>query len=134
MKNNIISLCLETNCSWPFVTISEFETRHERFLEQSRADEIALVPLISEENRGPWERFSVSSQGWVQDGINAREGDNQQANDILPYIHQGETRDPGPANPFYAAYWQIAPVPVNPKTVNFNLFSNKQFQNTFDWM
>jgi hypothetical protein len=55
-------------------------------LKQSRAEDITLVQLVSEQYRSEWESFSVDRQGWVQDGIDYR-GEDQDAQDITPYIH-----------------------------------------------
>jgi hypothetical protein len=60
------------NCSWPFVTLEAFEERHLLFAQKDQADEVAVIPLVSQDERLEWEDYSVANQGWVQEGVNFR--------------------------------------------------------------
>ena len=138
LRDNIISLCLETDCIWPFVSIAGFEQRHARFLERSKAKEVALVPLVSDEDRYAWEEYTRDNHGWIQEGLDSR-NENVEHSDITPFLHigyhektSGAIRDPGPGE--YAAYWQIAPAPVDPKKVNLNSLSDDVFDEAFHWI
>ena len=67
LRDHVIGECIETqNCSWPFVTISAFEERHYRFVEQAQVNSVALLPLVEDADRTAWEDYSVANQEWVQ--------------------------------------------------------------------
>jgi hypothetical protein len=138
LRDHVIGQCIETqNCDWPFVTLSAFEERHYRFVEQSKVNEVALIPLVKHEDRREWELYSVAQQGWVQHGIDFQNGGENNgttvAAPITPYLHNG-FGGPAPSRPVYAAIRQIAPAPLNPTRVNFDAFSDDTFRSAFLWM
>eukprot|EP00339_Tiarina_fusa_P017950 CAMPEP_0117077830 /NCGR_PEP_ID=MMETSP0472-20121206/54864_1 /TAXON_ID=693140 ORGANISM="Tiarina fusus, Strain LIS" /NCGR_SAMPLE_ID=MMETSP0472 /ASSEMBLY_ACC=CAM_ASM_000603 /LENGTH=388 /DNA_ID=CAMNT_0004804299 /DNA_START=245 /DNA_END=1407 /DNA_ORIENTATION=+ len=155
LRDHVIGQCIETqNCPWPFVTLTSFEERHHRFVEQERVNEVALIPLVTHDDREEWERYSVEHQGWVQDGINFRYGHNDSnsnssngggGGDSIPtggpipsYLHNGvgkvDDKVPAPQRDVYAAVWQLAPAPPNPSRVNFDAFLDDTFRSSYVWI
>jgi hypothetical protein len=59
---------LETNRTWPFVTISKFQQRSASARTLSGSYSFGLVPIVSDENRLDWEEYSVANSGWLAEG------------------------------------------------------------------
>ncbi len=59
---------LETNRTWPFVTISKFQERYASARTLSGSYHFDFVPIVTDENRLDWEEYSVANRGWLEEG------------------------------------------------------------------
>jgi class 3 adenylate cyclase len=138
-KNNLVSDFLDSDSVWPFVKATDFEARHQSFLQLSSATEVSLVCLVTEAKRLAWENFTVLNQDWVQEGLTFR-GDSAHPSAIPPYIHLGSdyngniVQAPATLDPFYAVKWQTAPSPKDPVLVNVDMISSDTFESAFKWL
>ena len=57
------------NLSWPFITLSDFELRAAVARELSGSLFIRLVPLVVQEKREAWEKYSVENLHWMEEAI-----------------------------------------------------------------
>jgi hypothetical protein len=126
MGLTISSYALERNETWPFVTIPSFETKGGALIKTTKAFDVSLNVLVKEKEKALWENYSAANQEWIQTGLDYNQKD-QTASPIIPYIHRGDVSlpDEGPADPFYAVTWQIAPAPEKSNRVNYNSMTNE---------
>jgi hypothetical protein len=59
---------LETNRTWPFVTISKFQERSASARTLSGSYHFDFVPIVTDEDRLDWEEYSVANRGWLEEG------------------------------------------------------------------
>lgn len=121
----------DSNMSWPFVVIPEYERRAATTARLSDMMAIALVPLLPAGYLDPWNEFASAHQQWRQEGIAIRTGVPVEEVDIDPIYTQMKSRanlsdtnaneeGPGP----YFPTWQRFPA-IDVQNVNVNLFSHK---------
>lgn len=142
LADTITSVAEETSAAFPYVSVELFETHGEHTLSRSKIEAITYAPLVSKANRGPWEEFSWSNQGWIE---RSRKTYVQRQEDspvylqgqISPHIYQlrdGIFPEPVPENTthegfnFYAPVWYLSPPPLNPAIVNFDMTSQQEYQ------
>eukprot|EP00339_Tiarina_fusa_P025870 CAMPEP_0117038588 /NCGR_PEP_ID=MMETSP0472-20121206/27141_1 /TAXON_ID=693140 ORGANISM="Tiarina fusus, Strain LIS" /NCGR_SAMPLE_ID=MMETSP0472 /ASSEMBLY_ACC=CAM_ASM_000603 /LENGTH=1208 /DNA_ID=CAMNT_0004748853 /DNA_START=141 /DNA_END=3768 /DNA_ORIENTATION=+ len=125
---------VEKGEEWPFVVCNTFEQRGQNMLRLSGAESYVTVIFVKEDERDQWETFSQVNQGWVQAGLDRRGETDERALPITGYVHTSDNaeRDPGPGP--YAPIWQIAPAPVDPLEVNFNLYSDEIFKQSLEFL
>eukprot|EP00934_Nitzschia_sp_Nitz4_P007117 Nitzschia sp. Nitz4//scaffold45_size130396//87784//91702//NITZ4_003463-RA/size130396-processed-gene-0.197-mRNA-1//1//CDS//3329552440//7107//frame0 len=122
-----VQLTIETyaqdnNATFPFITVPHFESKAQQMFRLSGATSLGFSVIVLEEEKLEWQNYSVANQGWIQDGLDTQ-GEGTVAVDIFPYINRKDTYivpDEGPADPYYAVTWQLAPTPAVPTNVNFN--------------
>lgn len=68
-SKTVTSLALFANGTWPMLSLPHFETRASDFLLISKAKQVGLAPLVSDENREDWEKYTVANQDWIQEGL-----------------------------------------------------------------
>jgi hypothetical protein len=101
------SSALETNRTWPFVTINKFQQRSASARTLSRSYKFVLVPIVTDENRLDWEEYSVVNSGWLAEGreyqaendpgtsrnriLALQDGDSVAEHDVVSFT-QGESR------------------------------------------
>jgi hypothetical protein len=148
---------------WPFVTVSNFETKAQSLVHKLLGNEgeedqsnILFSVVVQDEQRDEWESYSVANQGWIQDGHQVLQegsrGNADASQSITPYIHvsqpnnnQGNNPEPGEEMPepkvagteeLYTPIWQVSPPPLGSDTlnVNYNLHESSFFQKDFEIM
>ena len=152
MSLTITSYALDTNVSWPFLTVPHFEKRGEKNNDLSKALHLSVVPLLEEELKEKWEDYASLNQDWIQEGVNASPelhvdflGVNLKVNPIPSRLFRFKTEiggetvpqdDPGvdfgPAA--YAPVWQQSPAPHDPSIVNYDLLSHPLFARIYRGM
>lgn len=65
----ITSHALNTNETFPFVTLPDFERRATTTLQLAEVVAIAMYPIITLEQRDAWTAYSVANQGWLNEGL-----------------------------------------------------------------
>jgi hypothetical protein len=108
---------------------------------RSGIEGITFTPLISEANKGRWQQYAFSRQGWIEESraiISNAKGDLEDGSalvgidavnaNITPVIWEaGHSPDYipipalGPAP--YAPFWQMSPPPFLPGVINYNMLA-----------
>jgi hypothetical protein len=123
------------------LSIEAFPDTCDLFYQQrvrSGVELLAFTPLISESDKGRWQQYAFSRQGWIEESraiVAHAQGEIENESalvgidalnaNITPVIWQ---RDPdyipipalGPAP--YAPFWQTSPPPFFPGVINYNMF------------
>jgi hypothetical protein len=144
LAQTITSFALVRNQTFPFVTISAFETLARHARQQSGViDSVVYSPLVSDDQRSEWEAYSQANQGWIlhsqaqfassldTDVLTPGAGTSVYLSDniepIVPYIWgelSGQDRiakEQG-AGP-YLPFWMSSPLPVSGSfNINLNQF------------
>ena len=122
---------------FPFVTVNHFETHGAHVLKRSLMEAITYAPLVDASQREAWEEFSVQHQGWIEDSRRIFLGRHTGVppvylpGGISPFIYRHRDNiftEPSPANQTYAPSWYLSPPPFNPAAVNFDVFSESDYQ------
>jgi len=61
----ITASALETNSTWPFVTVNRFQERSASVRSLSGALFLTLAPIVTDENRAAWEEYAVNNSHWL---------------------------------------------------------------------
>ena len=61
----ITATAIANNSTWPFVTIDQFQQRSTSARSLSGSYFLQLAPIITNETRLAWEKYSVSNTGWL---------------------------------------------------------------------
>jgi hypothetical protein len=128
------------NETFPFVTIDIFETigRHAR--EQSGMESLVYSPIVRDDMRVEWQKYSVAHQGWIEQSIQQFQPSpmlvssepvhyNKMAH-ICPYIYAwttGNTRSRSQDSFSYAPYWHVSPFPSTSFFINANQMETRSF-------
>jgi class 3 adenylate cyclase len=152
------SHALDSNSTWPFVTLYDFDYVGASALALTDTPGISLNPFVKPDQREAWERYSLENIGWLLQALarapapptseSARSLAEQAARNLLsaPDFSLGFSQQiyeivPNVENPVivddsdgpYLPSWQS--VPVDPVMINFNLNSNvverEQIRHTF---
>ena len=68
----LVSHAKALNATWPFVTLDDFAVRIAKVLPLTDAILIAVLPVVTPENRLQWENYSRTHDQWVIDGIDVQ--------------------------------------------------------------
>jgi class 3 adenylate cyclase len=141
----------QTNTSWPFVTMNDFQQRAASATSLSKAYFLEVLPIVTDENRVEWEEYSVANKEWLSEGrvyqarnglgtttrrnLQLDEGDAVTGDVVLTFT-EGESSVSGKIFTFddtfavvsdpgpgpYYPIWQSAPILPEPRDlVNYNL-------------
>ena len=141
LAHTITSFTDATNATWPYITMPDFEVHGGDAVKTEPVLSVTFSPLVFELHRNPYEVYTTYNQDWLADGILYSTGSAppEDLNSIPSKIYRVE---PGPngegmvprvedsAGPFLPR-WQTAPAPLNPREINFNMFSRKAYANVF---
>jgi hypothetical protein len=88
----------QPNVTWPFVTLVDYQDLASTARELSKSLFVALVPIVSEDNRRAWEKYSVEQAWWLEKakeynkendlGFTRRVLKEEQA--VVPYVEEGQ--------------------------------------------
>ena len=115
---------------WPFVTLPIFEAQVGNLRDTLDADWVSVVPFVDNRDRKAWEDYSISTQGWIREGMDMVNKKRRLA-EVTPYIFRRyangtEYVDNVPPNPYYAPMWQTTPPSQAEVNVNYNAFDNQE--------
>ena len=132
MFSSAVSLYAEdTQASWPFVDVSNFERRGHEAVTLSGALQIAIAPLVTTHQLKAWEFFAAANQDWIREGV---EGDVYipgipqrlqsfvSVEDDFEEIHAEQSNDKSDEAIYYPL-WQQTPAPQDTSAVNLDLLS-----------
>ena len=63
----ITSYALESNSSWPNVTIPDYERRLNGTRKLAQAGPTSFSPIVQAKDRAGWEAYAVENSGWVEE-------------------------------------------------------------------
>ena len=58
----------ETNSTWPYVTLHDFQQRSASTRSLSGAFYSVVLPIIMDDTRSDWEAYSVANRWWLSEG------------------------------------------------------------------
>jgi class 3 adenylate cyclase len=131
------------NLTWPFVTMNDFQQRSASTRSLSGSYYLELIPIVSEEDRGDWESYSLANKGWLDEGRTFQannekgldtgyESNGEENSVIFPKISDDmvvPAAGPGP----YFPIWQSSPVlPAPLDFVNYNFIKFPGYGQYFD--
>jgi class 3 adenylate cyclase len=112
----VVSYARYSNSTWPFVTTPDFAVQAAKLLSISSAVFFNQYPLVSNDQRAEWEKYSIENDAWVEDGIQVQARNKNYAGPIVTeyethgIIHDNDgdvaQSNPGP----YLPAWQSSPV------------------------
>ncbi len=128
MASTLSSISMQSDTNWPFFYDPNFHVLGKNFRDSSSADTVAFSPLVTIENKLPWEGFSQANQNWITDGLDWDGVDTTEPIESIPsLIYKREmngsiTTDVGPG-PF-APMWEISQAPTDSSVVNYDTLSH----------
>eukprot|EP00977_Amphora_coffeiformis_P010557 scaffold2482_cov166-Amphora_coffeaeformis.AAC.23 len=122
LSSRLTAFALDTNASWPFVTVSHSSELFEPYRQLADAAAVQLMPIVQPRQRAEWEDYAIANQGWIEESL-AEQGRATTAKDrtlqgITPYIKNYVGIDTTPGR--WIVWWQYAPVIPDRYFVNFN--------------
>ena len=148
LSTTLTSYAIDTNQSWPFVTLPDYELRATETIDLASVLSCVMLPLVSNpEEKDKWESYVVDNDSWFKEGlrIQAQQGiqtdgeeDENESLQLLENIRNGTGLDiehrifrvagsgtepddgPGP----YLPWWTMAPVIPWGALVNYNTITH----------
>jgi class 3 adenylate cyclase len=132
----ITSLAFDSNVTWPYFTIPNYEYRAANARELANAASLAFLPFVTQEDRSGWEEYSVDNTRWIEDAAAFQTSisrrrlatpvviENGISDQIYLLDKNGKAKvddHPGPYFPMWQHY------PVIPSIVNYDLLWNDNF-------
>jgi hypothetical protein len=114
---HLIMTAKQNNEMWPFVTMPDFCVRIAKTLSMSRAVFTSVYPMVLDNEKEAWEKYSVANDGWVNEciltqinGLNDTFfGTVSEKRDIHDYINYGYDTPASERNVYFPS-WQGYPV------------------------
>jgi hypothetical protein len=70
---SMVSHAKFANMTWPFVSLPNFAVKMSKVLPLSDAFGLAVIPVVTPENREAWEEYSVMNDGWINESMAVQE-------------------------------------------------------------
>jgi class 3 adenylate cyclase len=77
------SYALDTESSWPLITVPDFAIRSWTTREEMKAETLGLLPIVTADKRQEWENYVVENYAWIED---AREWEVKKGKSSNPSI------------------------------------------------
>lgn len=107
--------------SWPFVTMAmEFEVVCFNMLRQSLATTAFFAPILTEDERRPWESFAAQTQPEIQNIAST----HRSISDGIYRMKDGLPENETDSAAFYSPIWHVAPRLDEQKYIMFNQASH----------
>jgi hypothetical protein len=121
---SITNLALTANATWPEFTVPNFLVTAEQFVKSTGAETLFLVPVIVEETREGWNRYSTTpgNMDWYKEGL-VHDGVIQDPTDfkVFPKKLEQSLIDDDTGVMQYLPLWQTYPTPRSIEAINHNL-------------
>lgn len=72
LSNRLTAFALDTNATWPFVTVSHSHEMLEPYRQLADAAALQFMPIVDSRDRNAWEEYSVRQQGWITEDLEKR--------------------------------------------------------------
>eukprot|EP00980_Cylindrotheca_fusiformis_P011171 scaffold2563_cov124-Cylindrotheca_fusiformis.AAC.2 len=116
---------LNSNESWPLVTISDFELRGEHVREQGDFLSVGFYPLVESDMRKTWENYTADNVGWIEKASNCTGQDLGVSKEILRFDSDSGFVIDDSSSGSYLPTWQLSPVAES--FINLNMLSHPIF-------
>lgn len=137
LGTTITSYGVDSGLAWPQVVVPHFELQGITLADLGRIQHFTIAPLVDVNQLEPWSDFATENQDWIQSGLDVRFGKGAVTADGISsevYRMDGDLMVPQTGmgiDGFYAPVWQQYPAPAESSIVNFDLFSNPNFNEQF---
>jgi hypothetical protein len=104
-------------------------------MQQSEADLVAWVPIVSGIQRAAFEQYSIEHQGWIADGYRFEGSGGVLVNvshEIFPFPHANVTDALFDTQGYYAPLWQASPAPLTAALTLTDLRTHPKLGHLFD--
>jgi hypothetical protein len=65
LSTEITSYALNSNSTWPFVTLPDFNLRVANKNRAGNAEMVIFSPIVKMKQKTAWEAYAISYQGWI---------------------------------------------------------------------
>ena len=139
LATTIMSHVIDTRSVWPEIVVPHFELQGMGLSQLARVQQLTIVPLVDIDHLEQWEEFALENHGWIQEGVNARHGnESAPVEDITTFVYRLDGNSVVPQTALgidgkYAPLWQQYPAPSDDSTsvINMDLFSHPSFEKHF---
>lgn len=130
---------VESASVWPKFVLPHFEVQGTSLSKLSRIEQLSIVPLVHRESVREWQKFALENQDWLQAGTLTPE--SVIAGSISSVVYRFDKEEDGGArvpqtglglDGKYAPVWQQYPTPSHASIINYDLFSNPSFEQSFN--
>ena len=136
------SEAINTNSTWPFMTLSSFEVYVRNTRAQGASELIVIAPLVHDNQIEAWNDYSSTHQGWIDESFQEYDQGRLDLNPIPSSVYRfgrfkGRTvlkPEDGQGGYPAAPFWQMSRPPFDTSIVNFNSLSTEENQATYDAM
>lgn len=119
MATALTSFAQRTNQTFPFVTLSDFETRGQQLIEISDAESLGYTPLVEAKYKDAWGFYVMGNQAWIYESMAVQGRQGEELAPVAPFII--DLSDGAPKE-YYTPLWQQAPF-VTTAPINIDLTS-----------
>ena len=127
LVTTMVSYAKDTNSTYPFVTIPDFELRSGKIRLLAKAVWLALYLRVEHEERADWEAYTVKhGRTWVDASLDVQEKDPHFHGALIrnyttvDYLHGWDSEVPVQNKSFYYATWQNSPAVPRWPIYNFD--------------
>jgi hypothetical protein len=128
--------------AFPFVRVPKFELLGSHIRSIVSADVTIWAPLVTEDQREEWSKFSASEMSWYNESLSILQVEQSTSTDLYAVgafrdeIWEGPDLNdtsyvaaavPGP----FAPLWQISPPTMSISSINYNLLHEEHIRNIF---
>lgn len=150
---SLTSYGLETEDSWPMISIPDFAVRSWTTRQEMQAETLGILPIVTSDQRQDWESYVLENHEWIEqarswekDNRNASNSHNRSlledssmnrqpiaanfSEEISSRIYtvniNGEAVVDEGMGPF-TPIWMTSPAPIDSRMINFNMLSHHLF-------
>jgi hypothetical protein len=136
------SEAINTNSTWPFVTLSSFEVYVRNTRAQGSSELIVIAPLVNETQIEAWNDYAIAHQGWIDESFQEYNHGRDDLSPIPSSVYRfgrfkGRTvlkPEDGKGGYPAAPFWQMSRPPFDTSIVNFNALSEESYRLMYDAM
>ena len=134
------SEAINTNSTWPFVTLSSFEVYVRNTRAQGSSELIVIAPFVNASLIKTWNDYAIANQGWIDKSFAEYDTGRLDLNPIPSSVYRfgrfkGRTvlkPEDGAGRYPTAPFWQMSRPPFDTSIVNFNALSQETYQQMYD--
>jgi hypothetical protein len=143
-SNTISAAAIETNSTFPFVTVPMFEVLAESALLQSESELLIFTPKVEVGEVTRWQEYATANERWYEESkhmhVSSSKGSLVQSDfasgSLLPFIYNtivdenGNSAPGSPVNPPFYPIWQVSPPPFSPFLIKANIGGVPEFSSS----
>ena len=113
MSRHLTAYGLESEASWPFVQMPQYEAEATVAIEATAAIYVLYTPIVEKYEIEQYEEFVASHRQWIQNGLNYHGGDtNMSSLTLIPKLYNAlsENKTLEPTLPYHFPIAQVSPI------------------------